>query len=159
MEEAKSRKRKIPFRRPVRVGNFKVVRRSVDVGSGRGVAAIVVSDLEGLWSVQIPSTIMLFGVLTELYSTGEDADEGIMHTMLCSLYLSSCISDGHFHKGLLLLSRAFMHPESLDDESFLGDVREAVAEYKDFVASRPSKTMTDEDYDTAEAADGIQHTK
>lgn len=157
MEERERKGRKLPFRQPARVGNFRVSRRFVDVGSGRSVPVIVVSDLEGLWSVQVPSTSQMYGVLTGLYATGEEADEGIMHTMLCSLYMATSIPGGHFHKGVLMLARVYMHPESLDDGAFLAEVRALADEYRSFAASRPVREMTDGDYDRAEAADGIMH--
>ena len=62
----------IPFNRAVRVGNFKVWRSRVSLGSGKdktSIEAVSVSNLDGSWKVQIPSTSQMFGFIMQQYAT------------------------------------------------------------------------------------------
>lgn len=149
--------RRVPFNRYVRVGNFQMCRRSVPVGTGRSISAIEVTDMDGLWKLQIPSTWQLYALLTELYGTGVDADEDILQTYITTFYLSCCVADGYFRRGLLMLARAYAHPESLEDESFLSEVRVLSDQFKDFVAeNRADGDLTDEEYNQAKTADAMR---
>ena len=65
----------IPFGRAVRVGNFKLWRGRLAVGSGKdktGIETVNVSNLDGTWKVQIPSTSTLFGVIVSNFATVDE---------------------------------------------------------------------------------------
>ena len=65
----------IPFGRAVRVGNFKLWRSRTSVGSGKdrtGIETVNVSNLDGTWKVQIPSTSTLFGVIVSNFATVDE---------------------------------------------------------------------------------------
>ena len=62
----------IPFNRAVRVGNFKLWRGRMSVGTGKdktGIETVNVSNLDGTWKVQIPSTSQMFGFICQQYAT------------------------------------------------------------------------------------------
>jgi hypothetical protein len=87
--------RSIPFVKPARVGNYKLWRsRSVipaghGDGSGKkggvGIETINVSNLDGSWSVRIPQTSGMYGVITAAYAEGSGHDvflKGIFRNMM-----------------------------------------------------------------------------
>ena len=138
-------KQKIPFGKAVRIGNFKMWRTKVKVDKKKTIEAIVVSDVEGLWKVQIPETYLMFRALTDLYSTEDKHDFDILFSFLSNFNFCTSISLGVFQNFLILAVYGYMHPEVLDEgyepedkkflsyDEFLSRVKQCIADYKKYI--------------------------
>ena len=138
--------REIPFNRAVRIRNFKMWRTRVNVGNKKTVEAIVISDLDGTWKVQIPETYLMFRALSDLYSTEDKQDFDILFSFLTNFNFCTSISHGCFQNFLILAVYGYKHPEVLDEgyepedkkflsyDEFFSRVRQTIADYKKFLA-------------------------
>ena len=122
----------IPFVRPVRVGNFKLWRSrfqmSVNVednGVRRkekvDVECLNVSDVEGTWKVQVPSTFEMFSVLSALYQDYSSDDErlrsksaGLFSILLGNMMYATTIGNGYYHRALEIVATCYAYPMILD---------------------------------------------
>lgn len=106
--------RKIPFVRPVRVGNYKVWRVKTTLGKGKdryNVEQICVSDLEGAWQVRVPETSVMFSAISGLY-----ADESLapsLSTIFANVLMVSSIPNGYFHRAVQMCSTLYFNPDLL----------------------------------------------
>lgn len=147
--------REIPFGKPARIGNFKMWRTKVKVDKKQTVEAIVVSDVEGLWKVQIPETYLMFRALTDLYSTEDLEDFNILFSFLSNFNFCTSISLGVFQNFLILAVYGYMHPEVLDEgyepedkkflsyDEFFSRVKQSIADYKKFIAESADEPKAD----------------
>lgn len=137
--------REIPFVKPARIGNLKIWRTKVSGGNKKQIQAIVISNLDSTWKVQIPETYMMFRAITDLYSTENPKDTEILSSFLSNFNLCTSISNGHFQNFLILEVYAYMHPEVLNEgyepeetkylshDEFMHRVKASVEAYKKYV--------------------------
>lgn len=170
----------IPFVRPARVGNFKIWRSKyqmsaypkLDEEEAKRVVAekgkvrkekidvecINVSNVEGTWKVQVPSTFEMFGVLSSLYSDYTSANmnvreraKNVFFTVLGNMMYASCIGNGYYHRALDMVATCYAHPKLLteDDAQHADLLRDLENLVKDFLAWR-------EKWDAAAAANNSE---
>ena len=104
----------IPFNRAVRVGNYKLWRGRKEIGTGKDKAAIEtvnVSDLDGSWKVQIPSTSTMFGFICSQYATvDEKLRENILGMIFTNMLNVSLTSSPALHDGFWFLTEMMTFP-------------------------------------------------
>ena len=143
--EPKEKKlQEIPFGKPIQIGGLKMWRTKVMAGDKETIQAIVVSNLDQTWKVQIPETYMMFRAITDLYSTESQKDTEILFSFLSNFNLCTSISNGCFQNFLILAVYAYMHPEVLDDgyepedkkhlsyDEFMQRIQSCVEAYKSY---------------------------
>ena len=133
----------IPFVKPVRVGNFKLWRSKFQVSAypdldeeqvkrmvaekGRvrkekfDVECINVSNLEGTWKVQVPSTFEMYSVLNALYAdfASDDAklkerSRNLFATILGNMMYAATIGNGYYHRALEMVTTCYAYPNILN---------------------------------------------
>ena len=104
----------IPFGRAVRVGNFKLWRGRLAVGSGKdktGIETVNVSNIDGTWKVQIPSTSQMFAFICAQYATvdTEKRDQflGMVLTNMLNINLTPSAA---LHDSLFFLTEMMSFP-------------------------------------------------
>lgn len=131
-------KRKIPFIRPVRVGNYKVWRNRATVGKGKHkdeVEQVCISDLEGLWQVRIPSTSIMFSAICGLYADESLSDS--LSTVFTNMLVVSTVQNGYFHRAVQMCSSLYFNPDLLRKKKERKDLKkEAERLVEDFLAWR-----------------------
>lgn len=144
-EEKKPKQRTIPFGKPAIIGNFKLYQTKLRLNKKETVSAIVISDLGGLWKVQIPDKYLMYRAITDLYGTGDDKDVEILFSFITNFNFCTSISHGHFQDFLILAVYGYMHPEVLEKDyepedkkflsyaEFINRVQGCVEGYKEYV--------------------------
>ena len=127
--------RKIPFVKPVRVGNYKLWRTKVTTGKGKDktdIEQVCISDLEGLWQVKIPATFAMFADISEMY-----ADEKMtpaLSTIVSNMLGVTTVTNGYFHRAVQMISTVYFNPDLLRDKKQRKPfVKETEALVKDFL--------------------------
>lgn len=127
--------RKIPFVKPVRVGNYKLWRTKVTTGKGKDktdIEQVCISDLEGLWQVKIPATFSMFAAISEMY-----ADEKMtpaLSTIVANMLGVTTVTNGYFHRAVQMISTVYFNPDLLRDKKQRKPfVKETEALVKDFL--------------------------
>ena len=104
----------IPFGRAVRVGNFKLWRSRTSVGSGKdrtGIETVNVSNLDGTWKVQIPSTMAVFSTIIQSYATvDEKMRENFLGMIFSNMYGITTTASEALHDGYFFLSEMMSFP-------------------------------------------------
>lgn len=103
--------RKIPFVRPVRVGNYKLWRTNLTLGKDKektGIEQLCVSNLDGTWSVRLPSTSMMYATVTQAYLAG-DADE-FLGMVFANMQNVCLINNEYLHDGFSILREMMVFP-------------------------------------------------
>ena len=137
---------KIPFVKPVRIGNFKLWRSKFQMqvypdldeesrkrmvqekGKVRkesvNIECVNVSNLDGTWKVQIPSTFEMFAVLDSLYSDysggiGEKMERArsVFPCLLGNMMYASTIGNGYYHRAVEMVTTCYAYPNMLDKKS------------------------------------------
>lgn len=138
-----------------RVGNFKVAKVKLlldDKGHARvennganvkqkflekngysEIDALKVCSLEETWSVRIPSTFSMYGILLALVESGEEKDMRIAFSLLQNFYACTSIPDGKYQNGLLQYTAEYV-------KGLKGD----------------GADLTEEEYDKAEMAEAMR---
>lgn len=139
--------REIPFGKPARVQNFKMWRTKIKVNKKETIEAIVISNLEETWKVQIPQTYLMFSALKDLYGTESMEAFNILFSFLTNFNLCTQISHGNFQNFLILAVYGYMHPEVLEKgyepedkkflsyDEFMHRIRLCIDSYKEHVAA------------------------
>lgn len=120
-------KRPIPFGKAARAGNFKLWRGKYEIKTSEGqmsVECIHVSDLDGSWSVRIPETYEMFGILMSLYNDSTDElnialsaqAAGALSQLLSNMMFASVVGNGYYHRGLTLVATLYANPGLLSEE-------------------------------------------
>ena len=137
--------RKIPFGKPAIIGNYKLYQTKLRLNKKETISAIVISDLGGLWKVQIPEKYLMYRAITDLFGSGDDRDIEILFSFITNFNFCTSISHGHFQDFLILSVYGYRHPEVLEkgyepeDKKFLSyaefmnRVIGCVDGYKEFV--------------------------
>lgn len=107
MEEKKNEGRVIPTVGHVRIGNFKLWK---SINGADGVQTMIISDLSGSWSVQIPSTYLAYPMIEKCYMEGE---EEFLHTYIANIDLVSAIANGFYQRGVAMVGHCYLKPELL----------------------------------------------
>jgi len=115
----------IPFGRPASMGNFRLWKSHTVIGQGKGkinVECINVSTIDGAWSVRIPQTFKMFGMLTVSYQWSQSEDmeerrrgEGFIRAALSNMFYVSSVCNGFFHHGVEMVAAAYANPTLLQD--------------------------------------------
>ena len=113
----------IPFGKPVRVGNFKLWRSRMDVGTGKNksyLEQVNVSSLDGAWQVKIPATVQMFSMIRDLYAEtnvgwNQNVRRAQLSDILANMMYVSVIPNGYFHEAVRLCATAYANPSVLDE--------------------------------------------
>lgn len=134
-------KSKIPFVKPVRVGNFKLwraryqmsvypdleedERKRIIAEKGKvrkekvDVECINISNLDGTWKVQIPATFEMFAVLDAAYDdfigdeTQQKRAESVFALIIGNMMYASAIGNGYYHRALEMIATCYANPTML----------------------------------------------
>lgn len=145
------KEREIPFVKPVRVGNYKLWRskcrmtvtptdedkekvfkesggKKKAVSKTYDIEQVNVSTLDGTWQVKVPATWDMFGMIGELYSSGED---GRLAVLFSNMMYASVVANGYFHEALRLVVTAYADPSVLEEgcrgnEELKGNARKLI---------------------------------
>ena len=96
--------RKIPFVRPVRVGNYKLWKTSLVMGKGKdktSVEQICVANLDGTWSVRIPEMSAMFATISNAY--GMEDGEKFLEVVFANMQSVCLITNEFLHDGFSIL--------------------------------------------------------
>lgn len=132
---------KIPFIKPVRVGNFKLWRSKYQMSAypeleederkriiaekGKvrkekvDVECINISNLEGTWKVQIPSTFEMFAVIDYVYAdfigdkAQHDEAQAVFSCIFANMMYVSAIGNGYYHRALEMVATCYADPTVL----------------------------------------------
>ena len=149
--------KKIPFVKPVHIGNFKVWRsKKVDVEQ------INVSTLDDCWQIKIPETVEMFHLVTDLY--GENTTERIsqLEVIFSNMMYVSVVPNGYFQQGIQLLATVYSNPKLLTrrdkgHRKILKDVKALRKGFLEWVSMYKDSTIldepTDEEWERDELAD------
>lgn len=140
-------KNSIPFVKPVRVGNFKLWRSKTVIGKGKDkldIEAINVSNLDGTWSVRIPATFEMFGMIVaayQWYNSDNDEEkkrgEDYLFTVFSNMMYVSSVCNGFYHRGVQMVSTVYAYPDVLrDKKKFKSLKKEAEGTIKRFLEWR-----------------------
>lgn len=99
--------RMLPTEGYARVGNFKLWK---SVNASDGVSTIVISDMSGSWSVQVPQTYLAYPMIEQLYSEG---NEEMLHTYIANVNFVSAIFNGYYQRAVSMVGHCYMKPELL----------------------------------------------
>lgn len=135
--------RAIPFGRAVRAGNFKLWRGRYEMKTSEGnmqIECIHVSDLDGAWSVRIPETYEMFGILMSLYNDSTDEMNiamsaqaaGALASLLSNMMFASVVGNGYFHRGIGLIATLYANPQMLSEEErpdLVKEVNDLIAKF------------------------------
>lgn len=142
------KERKIPFGKPAIIGNYKLYQTKLRLNKKETISAIIVSDLGGLWKVQIPEKYLMYRAITDLFGSGDDRDIEILFSFITNFNFCTSISHGHFQDFLILAVYGYRHPEVLEKgyepedkkflsyDEFFSRVKGCVEGYKEFVAEQ-----------------------
>lgn len=137
--------REIPFGKPALIRDFKMWRTKVSVGKKKTIEAIVITNADGTWKVQIPQTYLMFRALTDLYATEDLNDFNILFSFITNFNFCTQISHGCFQDFLILAVYGYMHPEVLDngykpaDKKYLSNgefvarVKSTIGDFKKYI--------------------------
>lgn len=111
MEE---KKRQIPFVKPVQVGNYRLYRSTYTRKRGEVTEkweCINITSLDGAWSVRIPETLRMFGVLTQTYAIeDEKVRDGFLSLIFGNMYNITTTDSENLHEGLDFLTGIIATP-------------------------------------------------
>lgn len=111
---------KIPFGKAARVGNWKLWRSNLIVGSGKdkgSIECVNISDLDGCWLVRIPSTTQMFGSLCSHYATFDDNLKENFIGMIATNMRNICLTPSPaLHDSLFFLTEMLTFPYLLLSE-------------------------------------------
>ena len=95
----------IPFVKAVRVGNYKMWRTKKDI------EYIHVSNLDGSWKVQIPSTSQMFGFISSQYATiDKDLRENFLGMVFTNMLNITLTPSPALHDSLMFLTEMMSFP-------------------------------------------------
>lgn len=131
-------RRKIPFVKPARVGNYKIWRTRVSAGKGKDktdIEQICVSDLEGLWQTKVPQTSECYAMLSELFA--DERNDGALSSILTNMLAMSSIYNGYFHRAVQMCLSIYFNPDLLRKRKERKDlIKEAKMLAEDFLQWR-----------------------
>ena len=146
-DQKEKKPREIPFGKPARIRDFKMWRTKIKIDKTKTIEAIVISNFDGTWKVQIPQTYLMFRALTDLYATEDLKDFDILFSFITNFNFCTQISHGCFQDFLILAVYGYMHPEVLEKgyepedkkflsyDEFIQRIKLSVDSYKEYVAA------------------------
>lgn len=102
---------KITFGKGVRVGNFRLYKVRKAVGSKETVEAIVVSSFSQAWSVTIPSTLPIYSLIEDSYSSYVGGDERMLSMLLANFQNATLTPRADYHYLVNCIAQIFADPE------------------------------------------------
>ena len=102
---------KITFCKGVRMGNFRLYKIRKAVGSKETVEAIVVSSFSQAWSVTIPSTLPIYTMIEDAYSTYMKGDERMLNMLLANFQNATLTPRADYHYLVNCIAQIFADPE------------------------------------------------
>lgn len=164
--------REIPFGKPAIIRDFKMWRTKVSIGKKKTIEAIVITNADGTWKVQIPQTYLMFRALTDLYSTENKMDFDILFSFITNFNFCTSISHGHFQDFLILAVYGYMHPEVLTKgyepedkkmlsyDEFMHRIKLSVESYKQAIAAeREEMERQNEEFEKSGLPEKIKEAK
>lgn len=164
--------REIPFGKPARIRDFKMWRTKVKVDKNKTIEAIVITNADGTWKVQIPQTYLMFRALTDLYATEDMTDFNILFSFITNFNFCTQISHGCFQDFLILAVYGYMHPEVLENgyepedkkflsyEEFMHRIKLSVESYKEAIAAeRKEMERQNEEFEKSGLPEKIKEAK
>lgn len=148
-----------PFGQTERVGNFKLWRGKYKVKTSDGsteIDCVHVSDLAGSWSVRIPATYEMYGIITSTFvdfKTGDDAlsrrAQGILQTVFGNMMFASVVGNGYFQRGIEMLAMVYANPSVLSrkdgvHDDFMKDVESTVRDFLEWREDYDRKVLDNE---------------
>lgn len=110
----------IPFVKPARVGNFKLWRGKINLGSRKEkieIECVNVSNLEGSWMVRIPSTSEMFGFICSQYATVDtEMRDKILGMVFTNMHNVNLIPSPALQDGFWFLTEMMTFPYLLLSE-------------------------------------------
>ena len=111
---SQERNNNIPYLKPARVGNFKVWRGRYTVKVDKekqDIECINVSNLDGSWRVQIPSTMMMYATIADAFNTTDDnLREQFLGMVFTNMYNCSTCSSEALHDAFFFLVEMMTFP-------------------------------------------------
>lgn len=166
------KRREIPFGKPALIRDFKMWRTKVKIDKNNTIEAIVITNADGTWKVQIPQTYLMFRALTDLYATEDMTDFNILFSFITNFNFCTQISHGCFQDFLILAIYGYMHPEVLEkgyepeDKKFLSyaeflhRIKTCVDSYKKYVDSeRKEMERQNEEFEKSGLQEKIEEAK
>lgn len=102
---------KITFGKGVCVGNFRLYKIRKAVGSKETVEAIVVSSFSQAWSVTIPSTLPIYSLIEDSYSSYVKGDNRMLSMLLENFQNTTLWPLANYHYLVNCIARIFADPE------------------------------------------------
>jgi hypothetical protein len=102
---------KITFGKGVRVGNFRLYKIRKAVGSKETVEAIVVASFSQAWSVTIPSTLPIYSLVEDSYSSYVKGDEMMLNMLLANFQNATLTPRADYHYLVNCIAQIFADPE------------------------------------------------
>lgn len=102
---------KITFGKGVRVGNFRLYKIRKAVGSKETVEAIVVSSFSQAWSVTIPSTLPMYSLIEDSYSSCVKGDARMLDMLLANFQNATLKPRADYHYLVNRIAQIFADPE------------------------------------------------
>ena len=103
----------IPFRKAVRLGNFKLWRGNYKVNEAT-IESLHISNLDGSWMIRIPSTSTMFGTIMQGYATVDpEIRENFLGMILTNIYNCSTCSSEALHDAFHFLVEMMTFPYML----------------------------------------------
>ena len=171
-EKKEKKPREIPFTKPARIGNYKMWRTHVKVSKKETIEAIVISNADDTWKVQIPQTFLMFRALSDLYGTEDRQDFNILFSFITNFSFCTQISHGDFQNFLILAVYGYMHPEVLEKgyepedkkflsyEEFIRRIKLSVESYKEAIAAeRKEMEKQNEEFEKSGLQEKIEEAK
>lgn len=102
---------KITFGKGVRVGNFRLYKVRKAVGNKETIEAIVVSSFSQAWSVTIPSTLPIYSLIEDSYSSYMKGDERMLNMLLANFQNATLTPRADYHYLVNCIAQIFADPE------------------------------------------------
>lgn len=130
-----------PFGETRRVGNFKMWRSKTKIKTTDGqmeIETLNVSSLSGEWSVRVPETYEMYGIIVGVYKDylegGEEEvkqAETYLYKVFSNMLFASVVGNGYFQQGIEMLAMVYANPSLLStkgevQDAFFADVRRTV---------------------------------
>lgn len=156
--------RAVPFAKAARVGNFKLWRSKYvkKTSDGHvGIECVHVSDLDGAWSVRIPETYEMFGIIMSLYNDATDElnivlsaqARTIIEKIVGNMMYASVIGNGYYHRALTLVTTIYANPHLLSEDEREGLLEEVTHLKDDFLEWRKGYDALTEQMEPTEEDD------
>ena len=145
---------KITFGKGVRVGNFRLYKIRKAVGSRETVEAIVVSSFSQAWSVTIPSTLPIYSLIEDSYSSYVKGDERMINMLLVNFQNATLTPRADYHYLVNCIAQIFADPEGeVEKDGNKYKMYDAVANYVRWIGERIATEYEQDEQDEEQHPD------